>query len=146
MRQFIFAVTLALGAATASGTAEAGIPLPCTGEKIIKVADIPRMEAMGGAKMDLGYKFSWCFSGEWIGHIGSDSRYMPLDPQMLSILTEAGLVPKLPEPGFWASAVAYPGKFWVEWLWLVIGGFSVSPGRMTRAMSPAGASPSFGKR
>ena len=40
--------------------------------------------------LNLGYMFKYCFGGEWVGHIGSDSRYLPLDEQGLKALLEIG--------------------------------------------------------
>jgi hypothetical protein len=102
--------------------AQAGIPIPCTGDKIVKVADFPqKMATPDGKKIDLGYMFQGCFTGKWIGYVGSSSSYLNL-PEELLLTVAAGpdnrSMPKV--PGFWASARTNKWQFFAEWLWLGI--------------------------
>ena len=99
--------------------AQAGIPIPCTGEKIVKVADMPKTAMPDGTKVDLGYMFQYCFTGKWVGYVGSDRQYLELPDHLLGAMAIlAGYKELPPAPGFWASAWDNPGSFWVEWLWL----------------------------
>lgn len=101
--------------------AAAGIPIPCTGEKLFKVSE-QGVARPDGSTIHLGYKTSYCISGEWVGYV-SDSQYLKLPnaADEASIAAAFGYE-SLPEaPGFFSA----PGTFWVEWLWLVIGGFGV---------------------
>jgi hypothetical protein len=81
----VFVVSLVLLKAPAEA-AKLPIPIPCTGETLVKVLDIPQSETVIGRRIDLGYKFTGCSGGEWIGYIGSSSSYLPLKPEMLSAL------------------------------------------------------------
>ncbi len=130
MRHFLKLVAIFAGLTLATTTrSEAGIPIPCTGDKIFKVADLPaELKRPDGVKVDLGYMVSGCFSGRWIGYVGSSSQYLdlfkPASPGNLSslaVMVAAGWLPAMPEePGFWSSAWSHPGAFWAEWLWLVL--------------------------
>ncbi len=97
---------MALGSAPADARK---IAIPCTGESIIKVLDIPATAGMTvpankhmrDKRLDLGYKFKYCFSGEWVGHIGSDTQYVRLDAARLKMLVmAAGLKEPPSEPSF----------------------------------------------
>ena len=64
--------------------AAANLPLPCTGETLVKVLDIPALRGVGipanksmkEKRLDLGWKFSGCFSGgTWVGHLGDSKIY-----------------------------------------------------------------------
>ncbi len=101
--------------------AEAGVPIPCTGESLVKVLDIPALaseevDAHGRktvSRRDLGYKFSGCTGGEWVVHVGSDSRYIPLsDGQLQLMLLAAGLTEPPPVPSFWSSRQSVPVYIW----------------------------------
>ncbi len=101
--------------------AEAGVPIPCTGESLVKVLDIPvlaseEVDARGRttvSRRDLGYKFSGCTGGEWVVHVGSDSRYIPLsDGQLQLMLLAAGLTEPPPVPSFWSSRQSVPVYIW----------------------------------
>ena len=88
--------------------AEAGVPIPCTGEALVKVAELPPSFSFPGPSgemrhVDLGYTIKHCFSGEWGGHLG-DERYMPLpDGGAQALAALAGLEKLPPAPGFWSS-------------------------------------------
>lgn len=115
---------LTLGAATVVGVApaSAGIPIPCTGETLVKVLDIPALagievpanRTMATKRLDLGWKFTGCSGGEWIGHIGSNSSYVSLDAERLTMLLgAAGLTEPPPVPSFWSTSSNYgPVLLW----------------------------------
>lgn len=98
----ILAGLTALALASAA-PAEAKIPIPCTGDRIVKVVDIPAANQPPNMTIDLGYKFPGCFSdGEWVGYIGKSDQYIKLDEQRLKLVTSmAGLKELPPEPSRW---------------------------------------------
>jgi hypothetical protein len=98
-------------------SAQAGVPIPCLATRFLKAADFPAAKDMNGRDMVLYYNVFGCSDGRWDGYLGADGKYHPLTPQLLSSIPEA--------PGFWASAWQNKAKFWVEWLWIVIGVFVV---------------------
>jgi hypothetical protein len=121
IRSVALAALLLCGISTA---AHAGIPIPCTGETIVHVLDVPAtkgLEISANKDMDtkvlnLGYKLKNCFWGEWVGHIGSSSRYLPLsDDALKMLLTAAGRT----EPPARPTVFTYPGANWYFWLWVV---------------------------
>lgn len=100
---------------------EAGVPIPCTGESLVKVLDIPALahvevDASGRetkSRRDLGYKFSGCTGGEWVVHVGSKTRYIPLsEGQLQLMLLAAGLTEPPPAPSFWSSGQSVPVYIW----------------------------------
>jgi hypothetical protein len=121
MLHFLKVATVVWMAALASmSVAQAGIPLPCTSDKIVKVASLPQnITTPDGKKVDLGYMFQWCFTGKWVGYIGSSSSYLNI-PEALLLTAAADTKDKaIPlVPGFWASAWSDKWQFFVEWLWL----------------------------
>ncbi|MFM2423169.1 MAG: hypothetical protein RL291_1699 [Pseudomonadota bacterium] len=89
----------------------AKLPIPCTGETLVKVLDIPQSQTVIGRRIDLGYKFTGCSGGEWVGYTGSSSSYLPLKPEMLTaLLALAGLDAPPPVPNRLSSG-GY-GWFW----------------------------------
>lgn len=105
----------------------AKIPIPCSGESIVHVLDIPATKGleipanktMETKVLNLGYKFKNCFWGEWVGHLGSDSRYLPLeDAGLKALLTAAGLT----EPPSRPNVFTHPGTHWAFWLWVTVCG------------------------
>lgn len=103
--------------------AEAGkVPIPCTGEKIVRVADLPAaIDAGNGRHLGLGYLYTGCFSGKWIGHVGSDTQYnAAAGPLLFAAMTDAnkGVAPQ--EPGFLWGLWSHPGQFVAEWIWIVM--------------------------
>ena len=118
-RTLSIAIVAMIASLFAAGSAEAGIPIPCTGDKLLMVAELPGVNDAKGRPIHLGYKMSWCgLSGEWIGHTGSDRSYYPLPAELsAAFVSEGGLTP----PGFWSSAWKNPGTFMAEWLWIFIG-------------------------
>ena len=83
---------LALLALPASASAK--IYIPCTGDRMVKVRDVPALKGKGpeGRDVALGYKFSGCIGdGEWIGYVDSQT-FVPLDDAKLKmVLAAAGL-------------------------------------------------------
>lgn len=85
------------------------------GEKIIKVMDLPDEEWLqtpNGEYVDAGYIYKqvtilfmpvWNYDGRWIGYIGSEDEYVPLeDGELLEIVELAGLeLPDSPSLPFW---------------------------------------------
>jgi hypothetical protein len=109
--------------------ATAGIvPIPCTGEKIVRLQDLAGMPpATTGSPVGLGYLYTGCFSGRWIGHTGSDSQYIDAGSILLTFATAANGGREPSEPGLAWGMWNYPVAFWVEWLWagllaLIVGG------------------------
>ncbi len=69
------------------------IYIPGLSETIVKVKDLPDVPALqrsSGEYIDLGYKFGFLWTGEWVGHIGSGSSYLPLKPLQLSMILALG--------------------------------------------------------
>jgi len=84
--------------------ARRGIPIVIPGfgggEQLVKVVELPRIPQLqrpDGAYIDLGYKFT-SGGGEWVGHIGSDTKYMPLTPDALQMLMTVAGLRELPPP------------------------------------------------
>ena len=113
-----FAVTLTTVTPT---TAQAGIPIPCTADRIVKVADLPADFQKEGRQVSLGYMFTGCLSGEFVGYLGDGRQYLKLSDDMQQTIRASGQS----APGFWSSAWKNKGQFWVEWLWIVLVGFGV---------------------
>lgn len=67
-------------------------------DSLVKVVDLPdRAPFMKDGKfIDLGYRFKVYGGGEWIGYIGSSSRYLPLKPGGAEMLALAAGLKKLP--------------------------------------------------
>jgi hypothetical protein len=122
-RLYLLASLLA-GLGLGSIAAQAKVPIPCTSEKIVKVADLPRTEAFampGGQHVDLGYLYQGCFSGQWIGYVGSSSRYMTWKDGMLpEVAATAGMKTLPAAPGFFWGLFNAPGAFFVEWIWVLV--------------------------
>lgn len=111
--------------------ANAGVPIPCTGESLVKVVDVPAMagvtikanQDLKEKRLDIGYKFIGCFGGgEWVGYLGHSTRYLPLDAQQFqTLVTAAGLGAPPPVP----SRLFYWETMKVPLLWLGILGFAL---------------------
>lgn len=103
-------------AATWTTPAAAGIPIPCTSDKSFKMAE-QGVKRQDGKTIYLGYKYSGCFSGEWIGYLDGRS-YLKLPSQEAAlVLAMAGGMQELPEP---PGQLSNPKAFWVEWLWAAL--------------------------
>ena len=71
-------------------------------ERVLKVLDLPDTPpfvARGGGYFDLGYLLRIDGTGEWVGHVGSKTRYIPLGPESLAyVMEQAGLESLPPAP------------------------------------------------
>ncbi len=112
----IAAAVFAGMAAFSIGEAHAGVPIPCTGEKIIKLAEFPPELHSDWRHVDLGYIFKYCFNGEFAGYIGVGKSYIKFNEEMQESLRAMNM----PAPGFWSAAWNNKGVFWVEWTWLAL--------------------------
>lgn len=66
--------------------------------KVVDLPDIPPLQSEDGRYIDLGYKFNPT-GGDWVGYIGSDDKYIRLDPKTLqAMLAIAGLKKAPPVP------------------------------------------------
>jgi hypothetical protein len=116
---------LVFGLAIGVDHAEAGkLPIPCTGERIMKVMTLPQkpeFTTRTGQHIDLGYLYQGCSSGKWIGYTGSSSQYVTFKDGMLpAVLAAAGIAAMPSEPSLLAGLFGAPTQFWGEWLWIVI--------------------------
>ncbi len=104
--------------------AEAKVPIPCTSEKIVKVAALPKTAEFAlpnGQHINLGYLYTGCLSGRWIGYVGSSSRYMTWKDDMLPEVAAAAGIKALPDPpGLVWGLFNAPGAFWVEWMYAIV--------------------------
>lgn len=92
-----------LALASSPSAAEAKVPIPCTGDRLVKVVDISAEKQPPGVSVGLGYLFPGCFeTGEWIGYTGPTGSYIKLDESGLKrLLAMAGLSEPPPEPSRW---------------------------------------------
>lgn len=96
----LFALALVGGVSSA----DAKIPIPCTGDRLVKILDIPALNGKGpnNADVGLGYKFPGCFSdGEWVGYIDSRNFVQLDETRLKSVLAAAGLKSTPPVPSRW---------------------------------------------
>ena len=84
--------------------AEAKIHIPCTGDRLVKVAEVPAARQPPGQVIHLGYLFPGCFSeGEWIGFSNESGKYYKLnDAQRADLVRRAGLRALPPTPSRWS--------------------------------------------
>ncbi len=116
----VVGATLFLGALSA----EAKVPIPCTGDKIVKVAEMPKTPAFktpSGQQVDLGYLYEGCFKGKWVGYVGSSRRFVTWPQGVLPVLITGAGLSGVPEPpgimwGLWHA----PGQFLAEWIWIAV--------------------------
>lgn len=133
--------------------AQAGVPIPCTGETLVKVVDVPAFRGMkikanadlDEKRLDLGYKFIGCFGGgQWVGYLGHSTRYLPLDDKMLQGLVQAAGLKQLPPV---PSRLFYWEPMKIPLLWVGILGFGIIFGQRSQRNAkaaqpaPAGADP-----
>ena len=145
LRRVLVACAVLLAFALSS-SAQAGVPIPCTGTHFLKAGDLRGAMDASGREMVLYYNVFGCADGRWDGYRGADGKYHKLTPKILSSIPEA--------PRFWASAWQNKAKFWVEWLWIVIGGFVVIGILLSKlfgtdasgVLSPEGKPPSVRRR
>jgi len=124
------------------GNAFAGIPIPCTGEHLVLVEELPGdvkiQTSHGLVHINLGYKFSGCTSGKWVGYPGSGRTYYDLPEAVLELyMIRAGLngFPREPSYLFTFSAS------WPAWLWAGMLAFGAVGAYGRPKASTAGASP-----
>lgn len=81
---------------------------------VVKVLDLPDSEALRFGEntfVDLGWRQTAGQGGEWVGHIGSGTEYVPLNAdQIAGILKEAQLKALPPPPGARAQTPRTPPK------------------------------------
>jgi hypothetical protein len=98
---------------------------PGTGspEALVKVMDLPRVSEFrrgNGTYLDLGYHWKADGTGEWVGHIGSDTEFLVLKPDMFPVLLVAAHLdefPPVPE-----RPVAPAGMAWLGFAALAVAG------------------------
>jgi hypothetical protein len=74
------------------------VPVP-NGNTVVLVQDLPDIEALhraDGKYIDLGYRFGGASGGEWVGYIGNDTGYVPLQDGKLELLMAAAGMNELP--------------------------------------------------
>lgn len=102
--------------------ASAGVPIPCASERTIKVHDVG-VGVSDGMTVYLGYKYTHCIRGAWIGYVDS-TTYVPLrDEDAALALAQASGLSALPAPPW---RLWHPRAFWVEWLWAALGLFGLA--------------------
>lgn len=126
--RFWAAIAVVMVTLVGSTAVQAGVPIPCTGEKIILVqpVELPaegdgQVRVPSPGKIGLGYLFTGCFSGRWITHVGSSSQYREGGEALLAMVAMANGGRVTAEPGLFGAMLKHPGAFWVEWLWVVLG-------------------------
>lgn len=97
-----------------AGTAEADILIPCTGEHLVKVLDIPWPADTPPPRIDLGYKFNGCFGGEWVGYAGNDTKYLHVSDEQIALMLSVAKLDRLPSP---PSRFAHPETLKVPAMW-----------------------------
>jgi len=119
------AIGTALLASPAAARGGHSIPIPCLDEQVVKVLELPQTAAQreifpgsrGLSRIDLGYKFTHCFWGEWVGFKSETGQHLALnDVQLKHMLAAAGLS----EPPAAPFYLANPLRSWRVWFWAVI--------------------------
>ena len=88
------------------------ILIPGASESLVKVLEFPNIPALkrkDGKYIDLGYKFNKYSGGEWIGYIGSSTKFLTLNKAQLTMLLSIAGVDKLPPV---PSRAASSGSSW----------------------------------
>ncbi|MGE0768863.1 MAG: hypothetical protein AB7L90_20675 [Hyphomicrobiaceae bacterium] len=116
--------------------AEAGLPIPCKGEHLVLVKDLPpdvKIQTDNGlVHIDLGYNFSGCTSGRWVGYSEAGQRYYDVPESVLELYAlRTGLRGLPPEPAYFFTFSAS----WRAWLWTGIALVSVGALAMFRRRS-----------
>ncbi|MEO1205918.1 MAG: hypothetical protein AAFV45_06260, partial [Pseudomonadota bacterium] len=76
-----------------------GLSLGSTITKVRELPDIPQLRTDDGQYIDLGYLRRLGGKGEWVGHVGSSRKYLPLTPRELDqVLIVSGLYRLPPAP------------------------------------------------
>jgi hypothetical protein len=123
-RGLLYFVCAFFACALVPNEASAGIPIPCTGEHLVLVRQLPddvKIQTHRGlVHINLGYKFSGCTDGKWVGYSGTGRTYYDLPEAVLELyVIRAGLrgLPREPSYLFTLSAS------WSAWLWAGMLGF-----------------------
>ena len=100
----------------AASDVQAGVPIPCMTTKFLKSEARP-LDAAGAVFVPY-YNVFGCGGAQWDGYLDAKGAYKTLTPAIRAALPTP--------PGFWTSARRNPKKFWVEWLWVVVGSICFS--------------------
>jgi len=68
---------------------------------VVKVLELPDSEALRLTEntfVDLGWRHSAKNGGEWVGHIGSDTEYVPLNAEQITGMLKEAQLKSLPPP------------------------------------------------
>ena len=110
-----------------------------TGETVVLAKELPDISALkrdDGSYVDLGYHFT-TLGGEWVGYVGSSSKYLKLNDDQLNALLKVGgmsSVPKIPDKPIGAKMGT--GTLYVLFAFGIIGllaKFGLLPKRRERA-------------
>jgi hypothetical protein len=137
IRRVLAAVVILL-AFSAVSSAQAGIPIPCTATRFLQAPDLPKATDTNGQKITLRYNVFGCSDGQWDGYSTPDGKYHKLSASLLASIPKA--------PGFWASAWQYKTRFWVEWLWIIIGALVVVGTILSKYAQTFGPEPGHGTK
>lgn len=78
------------------------VPIPgASSGNIVKVRDLPDtplFQRPDGRYVDLGYRFTSGDAGEWVGYVGSSSKYLPLSESALKGMMMVAGMSELPPP------------------------------------------------
>ncbi|MEQ1650769.1 MAG: hypothetical protein ABL898_19505 [Hyphomicrobiaceae bacterium] len=118
MKAVILSLSMMAGAALVPSQAHAGVPIPCTGDRVIAMPGFEMGKNAKGENLQLAYLINYCVSGKWIVNVTNGSGYYDVNDKMLSEMQKAGAVP--PAPSALTAPFKNPKTYWVEWLWLVI--------------------------
>ncbi|MBN2725471.1 MAG: hypothetical protein JXR95_15505 [Deltaproteobacteria bacterium] len=105
------------------------------GEKIVKVKDLPDKDEFKHPQygyVDLGYKIKqitvvflplWNYSGEYVGYIGRDDKYLILPPDVIANIEKEGInLSKAPSLPFWDKM---GGKLIIGFILLILAGVGI---------------------
>ena len=118
----LFVLFSGTSAAEARGRGKAEL-IPCLGDRIVKMADLPGEADAAGRPVRLGYAFTLCFSGHWVRY-SDGSRFFPetLQPEDVAALVRRGTLTAMPSAPIAGLAILlYPGTFYRELLWMLAG-------------------------
>lgn len=102
--RFVVTAAIVMGLSlVASAPAEAKIYIPCTGDRLVTVAEVPKEKQDNGRIIHLGYRFPGCIGdGEWIGTTDQSDKFYKLNEgQLKELVQRAGLKQLPPTPSRW---------------------------------------------
>lgn len=117
-------------AIAASSRASAAFVSPCPSGAVVKIVGIgypeeptdPEVSILKQQSLDLGYRFTGCFSGEWVGDPAFGGKPVELSPEQLATLLElAGLKALPPAPSYFAAAHGDR----INRIWLLVGSIAL---------------------